>query len=152
MMRGIVQCFFTLSGAVLLIVSASKLIVSFAYIPISLLQDPVFLMPIRQVLRMVALIELIAALICFFGHSITLRAVSVAWLSSCFVLYHLGLHYLGYHKPCNCLGLLTEILHISPRTADIAIKVILAYLLIGSYATLFWLWRLRKQTSLHPSA
>jgi len=27
-----------------------------------------------------------------------------------------------------------------------AMKIILAYLLIGSYATLFWLWRQRKKS------
>jgi hypothetical protein len=41
------------------------------------------------------------------------------------------------------LGNLTDALHISPQTGDIAMKIILAYLLIGSYATLFWLWRQR---------
>jgi cbb3-type cytochrome oxidase subunit 3 len=33
--------------------------------------------------------------------------------------------------------------------ADTAMKIILAYLLIGSYAALFWLWKeKRKQSSL----
>jgi cbb3-type cytochrome oxidase subunit 3 len=36
-------------------------------------------------------------------------------------------------------------LHIPPQTADTAMKIILAYLLIGSYATLFWLWRQQKR-------
>jgi hypothetical protein len=29
-------------------------------------------------------------------------------------------------------------------------KIILAYLLIGSYATLFWLWRQKRLTPLTP--
>ena len=32
-----------------------------------------------------------------------------------------------------------DALHIPPQVADMAMKIILAYLLIGSYATLFWL-------------
>ena len=41
------------------------------------------------------------------------------------------------------MGNLTDALHIPPQTADTAMKIILAYLLIGSYASLFWLWRQR---------
>jgi len=41
---------------------------------------------------------------------------------------------------------LTDALHIPPQTAEMAMKIILAYLLIGSYATLFWLWRQRKKS------
>jgi hypothetical protein len=39
------------------------------------------------------------------------------------------------------MGSLTDTLHISPVVADNIMKVVLAYLLIGSYVTLFWLWR-----------
>jgi cbb3-type cytochrome oxidase subunit 3 len=31
-------------------------------------------------------------------------------------------------------------------------KIILAYLLLGSYATLFWLWRQRKKTIPAPAS
>jgi hypothetical protein len=51
---------------------------------------------------------------------------------------------MGYHKPCNCLGNLTDALHIPLQTADTAMKIVLGYLLIGSYAILFWLWRQRR--------
>jgi hypothetical protein len=58
----------------------------------------------------------------------------------------------GYHKPCSCLGNLTDALHIPPPMADTAMKIILAYLLIGSYATLFWLWRQRKKSAPAPAS
>jgi cbb3-type cytochrome oxidase subunit 3 len=45
------------------------------------------------------------------------------------------------------LGNLTDALHIPPQAADTAMKIILAYLLIGSYATLFWLWRQRGKNA-----
>ncbi|MBI3849679.1 MAG: hypothetical protein HY298_05230 [Verrucomicrobia bacterium] len=41
----------------------------------------------------------------------------------------------------TCLGHLTDALHMSPQTADELMKVILAYLLIGSYALLQYQWR-----------
>jgi hypothetical protein len=43
------------------------------------------------------------------------------------------------------MGYFTDALHIPPQTADTVMKIILAYLLIGSYATLFWLWQQRKK-------
>ena len=70
----------------------------------------------------------------------------VVWLATSFLVYRIGLVWVGYKKPCPCLGNLTDALHIPPQTADTAMKIILAYLLIGSYATLFWLWRQRKKT------
>jgi hypothetical protein len=42
------------------------------------------------------------------------------------------------------MGNLTDALHIPPQTADTAMKIILAYLLLGSYGTLFWLWRQKR--------
>jgi hypothetical protein len=50
----------------------------------------------------------------------------------------------------RCLGNLTYALNISPQKADTAMKIILAYLLIGSYASLSWLWRQRRKASLAP--
>jgi cbb3-type cytochrome oxidase subunit 3 len=41
---------------------------------------------------------------------------------------------------------MTSELHISSAFADTIMKIILAYLLIGSYAALFWLfWRQRRK-------
>jgi hypothetical protein len=59
------------------------------------------------------------------------------------VIYRIGLDWVGYHKPCSCLGTLTDSLHIPPQTADGAMKMILGYLIVGSFSTLFWLWRHR---------
>jgi cbb3-type cytochrome oxidase subunit 3 len=51
------------------------------------------------------------------------------------------------------MGNLADALHIPPQIADTAMKIILAYLLIGSYATLFWLWRQkRKQSVISPNS
>jgi hypothetical protein len=58
----------------------------------------------------------------------------------------------NYHKPCPCLGNLTDALHISPQTDNPLVKIILGYLLIGSYTTLFWLWwQIRKSPLSTPS-
>ena len=86
-------------------------------------------------------IELAVALVCLLGRRARLQAGLVAWLATNFVVYRLGLLWIGYHGPCRCLCSLTGALHISPETADSIMKVVLVYLLIGSYATLLWQWK-----------
>ena len=51
----------------------------------------------------------------------------------------------GATAHCDVLGNLTDALHISPQTADTAMKIILGYLLVGSYGLLFWLWRQNRR-------
>ena len=87
------------------------------------------------------------ALVCFFSKRQTLALGLVAWMSTNFVVYRLGLWWMDWKKPCNCLGNLTDALHISPQTADNIMKVILAYLLIGSYGLLIWRWNNAAQTN-----
>ncbi|HEU5396317.1 MAG TPA: hypothetical protein VFV81_04060, partial [Verrucomicrobiae bacterium] len=65
----------------------------------------------------------------------------LAWLSSAFLIYRTGLWFIDWHRPCHCLGDLTETLHLPAVWADDLMKMVLLYLLIGSYASLIWIWR-----------
>ena len=103
--------------------------------------DPLFGIPFRHLMLLVGLGELLIAFFCLFTDKTQFSLLAVAWLSTNFVVYRLGLWFIGWHKPCGCLGNLTDMLHISPGTADNIMKALLAYLLVGSYATLFWRWR-----------
>jgi len=85
------------------------------------------------------------AAVCFFGKRIALQASLVAWLATTFLIYRIGLTWIGYHKPCPCLGNLTDAIDVSPQVADYVMKAVLAYLLIGSYFILFWLWRQHRK-------
>jgi hypothetical protein len=69
----------------------------------------------------------------------------LAWLATSFLFYRFGLLLTGYHKPCGCLGNITDALHISPKNVDVGMKVILFYLLFGSYASLFWIWKQKRR-------
>jgi hypothetical protein len=88
--------------------------------------------------------EIVIAAICFFSKWQTLALGLVAWMSTNFLVYRLGLWWMNWKKPCSCLGNLTDALHISPQTADNIMKVLLAYLLIGSYGLLIWQWQKRR--------
>ncbi len=72
----------------------------------------------------------------------TLALGLVAWMSTNFVVYRLGLWWMDWHRPCSCLGNLTDALHISPQLADNIMKWLLFFLLIGSYGLLArrWTW------------
>jgi len=107
--------------------------------------DPIFGITFRQVFLLVGTLELGIAAICFFGRRLAFQAVVVAWLATAFLTYRLGLLWVGYKKPCSCLGNLTDALNISPQTADTVMKIILGYLLIFSYATLLFLWLQSKR-------
>jgi hypothetical protein len=141
----IARWFIYSAASVLLLTAVAKFISSAGSARILLEHDPVTDFQFNNLFRVVGSIEIAVALACIFSKRIWLPAGLLAWLATAFVAYRLGLVWLGYQRPCHCLGNLTDALHIPPQTADTAMKIILAYLLIGSYATLFWLWRQKRQ-------
>lgn len=107
--------------------------------------DPLIAIPFRHLMLLAGLTELFIAFFCLFTERRTSSLLAVAWLGTVFVAYRLGLWLTDWHGPCPCLGNLTGELHISQRLADNLLKVVLAYLLVGSYSELFWLWKPRKR-------
>jgi hypothetical protein len=115
--------------------------------------DPITGIKFGQLMLVVGVAEIVIAAICFFNKRQTLTLGLVAWMSTTFVVYRLGLWSMDWKKPCSWLGNLTDALHISPQTADNIMKVLLAYLLIGSYGLLIWQWKKRRtQTSTETTA
>jgi methylamine utilization protein MauE len=145
--KRLVSIFIFFSGVLLFLTAIAKLISAGGGVRILQEHDPILSLTFRCVFLIVGLFELAVALVCLFGKRIELQAGLIALLATNFAVYRLGLIWIGYHRPCKCLGNLTDALHIPPQTADTAMKIILAYLLIGSYATLFWLWRQRKKAA-----
>ncbi len=133
------------AGLMLLVAAMAKFISSEGSAHILQKPDPILTISFQHVFWIVGTIELSVSLTCLLSRQPRLQAGLLAWLATSFVAYRLGLVWVGWHKPCSCLGNLTDALHILPQTADTAMKIILAYLLIGSYATLFWLWRQKSK-------
>ncbi|HEY5298233.1 MAG TPA: hypothetical protein VIK59_09925 [Verrucomicrobiae bacterium] len=136
-------------GMILFVAGVAKIWSSFGNSKLLATPDPIVGISFSRLMLVAGLVELCVALICWRcncrAKNIGLAAFLVAWLSTSFLGYRLGMWWMHWKRPCNCLGNLTDALHISPQTADTAMKIILAYLLIGSYATLFWLWWQRKK-------
>ena len=110
--------------------------------------DPLIGTPFRELLLLVGLVELLIAFFCLFTDKRRLSLLAVAWISTNFLVYRVGLWFIGWHRPCGCMGSLSDMLHLSPRAADNIMKGLLAYLLIGSYALLFAQWRQRRAQGL----
>lgn len=106
--------------------------------------DPIVGIQFGHLLLAVGVAELIIAAFCLLTRRWLLATALIAWLSTNFLVYRLGLWWMDWKSPCGCLGNLTDVLHISPQTADNISKVLLVYLLIGSYGLFTWQWRRRS--------
>jgi hypothetical protein len=137
--------FIVSAGVILSVTGIAKIWSSLGQARILVVPDPFIGIELGHLLSLVGAAEVAIALTCFFSKRELLSIVSVAWLATGFVVYRLGLLWIGWQRPCSCLGNLTDALNISPQKADAAMKIILAYLLLGSYATLFWLWRRKRK-------
>jgi hypothetical protein len=133
--------FFYSSGLLIVLTALAKLVSTYGTGHILQMADPILGIPFRKVFWIVGSIEMAVASIVLFGKSPLLRAGLVAVLATNFIIYRLGLILVNYQKPCPCLGSLTDALHIRPETADTTMKIILAYLLLGSYTALFSIWK-----------
>jgi hypothetical protein len=103
--------------------------------------EPLTGIPFRQLLLLVGLAELLIAFFCLLTDKRRLSLAAIAWLSTNFLVYRLGLWFIGWHHPCACMGSLAGMLHLSDQAADNIMKLVLAYLQIGSYGILLWEWR-----------
>jgi hypothetical protein len=89
----------------------------------------------RQLLALTALLEAgVAAVILWAGRAVAVseKLLLVLWLSTMFLLYRLGLWWIGYQGGCNCMGDAAHWLGTSPEHLDTAAKVLLLYLLMMS--------------------
>lgn len=136
----LIRIFVYSSCALLLLTATAKLISAAGNAKILQTTDPILSLTFQRIFEVVGGLECIVALVCFFGRRLELKVALLAWLATSFLFYRFGLELVGWHRPCSCLGNLTDALHIPPQAADTTMKIILAYLLIGSYGILFHLW------------
>ena len=139
-------------GAILPITGVAKVWTGLGNSKFLTVVDPIIGIKFGQLMLLVGVAEIVIALVCFFSKRQTLALALVAWMSTNFVVYRLGLWWMDWKAPCGCLGNLTDALGIAPQTADNIMKVLLAYLLIGSYGLLIWQWRQSRKLRVEPPA
>jgi len=139
---------FLLSAAVVLALTGlAKVWSGFGGAKILAVTDPLLGLRFNHLMIFIGLLELVIALFCLFSDKWPgVGSGLVAWLATTFLIYRFDLRWIGYRGSCRCLGNLTDALHISPQTADTAMKIILGYLLVGSYGALFWLWSEKRKS------
>ncbi|HEX5222835.1 MAG TPA: hypothetical protein VFZ59_24980 [Verrucomicrobiae bacterium] len=133
------------AGVILSITGIAKVWSGSGNIKLLVVAEPIIGLKFAHLMLAVGLAEIVIALVCFFSKRQSLALGLVAWISTNFVVYRLGLWWMDWKLPCGCLGNLTDALHISPRVADNIMKILLAYLLIGSYGLLIWQWRMGRK-------
>lgn len=107
--------------------------------------DPIVGISFKHLILSVGVMEVAVALACLFSKRETLALGLIAWISTSFAVYRFGLWWVDWKSPCGCLGNLTDALNISPQAADNIMKLVLAYLFIGSYGMLAYEWRQKRR-------
>jgi hypothetical protein len=139
--------FVTSAGVILALTGVGKLVSASGNSRILDSSDPIFAISFRHLMLSLGLLELAVSAICLLTRRRKLALLLVAWLASNFLLYRAGLWFMGWSVPCNCLGNLTDALHLSPKIAETTAQIIAVYLLAGSVASVL---RLRRSL-LRPS-
>ena len=136
------------AGAIFAITGSAKIVSAFGSAKILTIVDPVLDLRFGHVMVVIGILELAIASLCLINRFQSLSIILIAWFATDLLAYRFGLWWMGWHMPCHCLGNLTDAIHVSSQAADNVMKVVAAYLLIGSYATLFWLWKEKRKASL----
>lgn len=110
-----VNWFFYSSGALLGFTGMAKCISSLGHAGMLDAKDPLFRISFRYLFQLAGTGEVVGALICFANARLRLRAQLIAWIATNLLVYRGALLWIGYDRPCNCLGNLTDS-HPSPCT------------------------------------
>jgi Methylamine utilisation protein MauE len=146
--KNVLKWFFPGAAIILAITGSAKVWTAFGSVAFLTVADPIVGISFRHLMLAVGVAELAIAALCLFTKAQRLATMLVAWLATNFLVYRIGLWWMDWHRPCNCLGNLTDALHVSPQLADNIMKAVLAYLLIGSFGLLIWEWTRRRSTLL----
>lgn len=134
------KLFIASAGSILLAAALIRFIIAAGNAQIMTLPEPMLGIPLRLAVLMVGGIELAVALICLFGKQIRVQAGLVAWLSTNFIVFWIGLVWMNYHLQATCIGSLTDPLHFSGGMIGFAIQLLPFGLLAGSYVALLQPW------------
>ncbi len=129
------------AGLIFAITGIAKIFSSFGSAKVLLELDPILGVQFRHLMFAVGVVEIGTSAFCIGSARTQSAALLVAWLSCLFLFYRLGVWWLGWHMPCHCLGTLSDFIHLAPATADNLMKIVLAYLLIGSVVCLIYYHR-----------
>jgi methylamine utilization protein MauE len=127
----LIRSFVLSAGVILLTAGTAKLVSVFGSAQVLEVEDPIFGISYRYLMIFAGVLELAIGSSCLFNKARRMNLGLVAWLATGFLAYRVGLWFIGWRGPCACLGNLADALRISPDTVDVAMKILLGYLLLG---------------------
>jgi hypothetical protein len=128
---------FNVASALLTLTSLAKILALAGHAKILEMQDPLLQLGYRQLLILVALVEVGVAVFLLKSPSDLERGLTLMWLSSNFLFYHLGNYFLNIHL-CPCLGAIDDNLPLPKGMGEVIVQVLALYWFI---TTLNMLWR-----------
>lgn len=141
----LVTVFIYLAGGLLFATALGKVFGAGGGDPILDAPDPLLMLSRRNLLLAVGVLELVVAGFALFGQDHFLRSSLIAWLATNFLVYRIGLWWIGIKSHCFCLGTVSTALALSPVTVDWIMRGIAVFLLVGGYLAVFTLWRQGKR-------
>ena len=141
MNKSLSEWFIVSAGVILATTGIAKVGSQFSNWRFLTVVDPIMGLKFGQLMLAVGVLEIVIALVCFVCKRQTLTLSVVAWISTIFGVYRVGLWWMNWKSPCGCLGKLADVLHMSPASVDRLMKIVLAYLLVGSYGLLLREWQ-----------
>jgi hypothetical protein len=131
------RTFFLTSAALLAVTSTAKLVSATGNARLLSTAEPLSGMSFKHVFILASVCELAVLISLFSIRTVKIKALSLAWLSSCLLAYRFCLAVSGYHKACGCLGDFTDKLHLPAFIADDFLLASLFYMLGGSLIIIF---------------
>ena len=135
-----VKIFIYSAGGILLAAALERLMVAAGSAPALARPEPMLGIPLRSAVLLTGGIELLVATICLLGSQARIQAGWLTWLATYYLVYRIGLIWMHIHPQATCLGSLTDPLHLLKGFMGFIIGLLPLYLLLGSYAAMFWLW------------
>jgi hypothetical protein len=102
--------------------------------------DSLLILSHRHIFFLMSALELGLSAYLLMGRNTKMKLALVAWLATNFLVYRIGLWWMGAPNLCNCLGNLDQFLPLSPLFLNIAALASLGWLLAGSYALMIIEW------------
>jgi hypothetical protein len=126
-----------IAGAVLILVmtALAKALAASGEARVLARPDPLLgMLSNRQIMLIAVVLELLVIGLIMREMDRLRQVALIAWIGTVFLAYRLGLWWIGHEGACPCLGNVTYSIGLSPAMEDLGVKVLLGYLLLGSYS------------------
>jgi hypothetical protein len=134
----IYRLYITSVGLIFILTGLTKIVSSLGHAQVLSLNDPIFRITFRHLMLFVGLLELSVSAILLYVPTVSrnCKLGLILWMAINFITYRYGLWWIKWNSPCSCLGNLTDAVGMTAKTADIIMRSVIAYLLVGALLTM----------------